>query len=83
MSSTRSGSRPERREQRHQFQYIPFGGGPRTCVGARLAMAEALTILAIWLARWRFRPVPGREVRVSGMVTLRPKGGLPLILERR
>jgi hypothetical protein len=27
--------------------------------------------------------VPGREVRVSGMVTLRPKGGLPLILERR
>jgi cytochrome P450 len=69
--------------QRHRFQYIPFGGGPRTCVGARLAMAEALTILAIWLARWRFNPVPGREVRVSGMVTLRPKGGLPLILERR
>ena len=29
------------------------------------------------------RPVPGREVRLSGMVTLRPKGGLPLILERR
>jgi cytochrome P450 len=74
---------PERKEQRHRFQYIPFGGGPRTCVGARLAMAEALTILAIWLARWRVRPVPGREVRVSGMVTLRPKGGLPLILERR
>jgi cytochrome P450 len=68
---------------RHRFQYIPFGGGPRTCVGARLAMAEALTILSIWLARWRFKPVPRREVRVSGMVTLRPKGGLPLILERR
>jgi hypothetical protein len=46
-------------------------------------MAEALTILSIWLARWRFKPVPRREVRVSGMVTLRPKGGLPLILERR
>jgi cytochrome P450 len=74
---------PECKEQRHRFQYIPFGGGPRTCVGARLAMAEALTILAIWLPRWRFKPVPDREVRVSGMVTLRPKGGLPLILERR
>jgi cytochrome P450 len=74
---------PEHKNGRHRFQYIPFGGGPRTCVGARLAMAEALTILAIWLARWRFRPVPGREVRVSGMVTLRPKSGLPLILERR
>jgi hypothetical protein len=42
-------------------------------------MAEALTILATW----RFKAVPGREVRVSGMVTLRPKGGLALILERR
>ena len=69
--------------ERHRYQYIPFGGGPRTCVGARLAMAEALTILATWLSRWRFAPMPGREVRVSGMVTLRPKGGLPLILSRR
>ena len=74
---------PERRKALHRFQYIPFGAGPRTCVGARFAMAEALTILACWLANWRFRPVPGREVRVSGMVTLRPKGGLPLALERR
>jgi cytochrome P450 len=74
---------PERRKALHRFQYIPFGAGPRTCVGARFAMAEALTILACWLANWRFRPVPGREVRVSGMVTLRPKGGLPLTLERR
>jgi cytochrome P450 len=72
-----------RRDERHRFQYIPFGGGPRTCVGARLAMAEALTILAIWLSRWRFAPAPGRHVQVSGMVTLRPKGGLPLLLERR
>ena len=74
---------PERRKALHRFQYIPFGAGPRTCVGARFAMAEALTILACWLANWRFKPVPGREVRVSGMVTLRPKGGLPLTLERR
>lgn len=74
---------PERRMAYHRFQYLPFGGGPRTCVGARLAMAEALTILAIWLSQWRFSPVPRREVRVSGMVTLRPKGVLPLILARR
>lgn len=73
----------DRRQDRHRYQYLPFGGGPRTCVGARLAMAEALTILAIWLERWRFAPVPGRKVEVSGMVTLRPKGGLPLILSER
>lgn len=73
----------DRRHDRHRYQYLPFGGGPRTCVGARLAMAEALTILAIWLERWRFAPVPERKVEVSGMVTLRPKGGLPLILSER
>ena len=74
---------PERKEDRHRFQYIPFGAGPRTCVGARFAMAEGLTILASWLAKWRFRPMPGRRVQVSGMVTLRPKGGLPLLVDRR
>jgi cytochrome P450 len=74
---------PESKDKRHRFQYIPFGAGPRTCVGARFAMAEGLTILASWLAKWRFKPMPGREVQVSGMVTLRPKGGLPLMITRR
>ncbi len=74
---------PDRRKSWHRFQYIPFGAGPRTCVGARFAMAEGLTILAAWLANWRFKPIPGRQVEVSGMVTLRPKGGLPLLLEKR
>jgi cytochrome P450 len=71
------------RGERHRFQYIPFGGGPRLCIGARFALAEALAILSRWLAQWRFQPLPGHEVRVSGMVTLRPKGGLPLRLDKR
>ena len=67
---------------RHRFQYLPFGAGPRTCVGAQFATAEALTLLAHWLSEWRFVDA-GHPAQAAGMVTLRPKGGLPLRLERR
>jgi len=75
--------RPDAKAGRHRFQYIPFGGGPRLCVGARFATIEALTVLAHWLGERRFAPTPGREVRLSGMVTLRPAGGLPLVLHKK
>ena len=67
---------------RHRFQYLPFGAGPRTCVGAQFATTEALTLLAHWLGEWRFVDL-GHPAQAAGMVTLRPKGGLPLRLERR
>lgn len=74
---------PEAKAARHRFQYLPFGGGPRLCVGMRFSTIEALAVLAHWLRGWHFAPVPGRAVQVSGMITMRPKGGLPLILSRR
>lgn len=74
---------PEARDGRHRFQYIPFGAGPRVCIGAQFATAEALLILATWLARYRFSPAPGHRVEVQADIALRPKGGLPLKVEAR
>jgi len=74
---------PEAKALQHRFQYIPFGAGPRICIGAQFATAEALLALADWLARYRFAPVPGHRVEVASDVALRPKGGLPLIVSRR
>jgi cytochrome P450 len=74
---------PEARAAQHRFQYIPFGAGPRICIGAQFASAEALLILCHWLAHWRFDPLPGREVQVASDMTIRPKGGLPLIVAPR
>ncbi|MDB5447883.1 MAG: cytochrome, partial [Phenylobacterium sp.] len=44
----------------HRFQYIPFGAGPRICIGAAFAVNEALLILADWLAGWRFPQASAR-----------------------
>lgn len=73
---------PGREAERHRFQYIPFGGGPRVCVGARFATVEALVILSHWLAARRFTLAPGHAIDPLGSVTLRPRGGIWLDLEQ-
>lgn len=72
---------PEARAMHHRFQYLPFGGGPRVCVGARFATVEALVILARWLAARRFSVPAGWKPDPHGSVTLRPRGGMILWAE--
>lgn len=64
-----------------RFQYLPFGDGPRICIGASFALQEAVIILATLLARFRFAPVPGKEPRPVMILTLRPEGGVWLMVE--
>ena len=67
---------PGRREGIRRFSYLPFGAGPRICIGMQFAMQEAVILLAHLLSSLRFTLVPGRLVRVFQCVTLQPKGGL-------
>lgn len=64
-----------------RFAYLPFGDGPRVCIGANFALQEAVIILATLLARHRFSRVPGKEPKPVMILTLRPEGGVWLKVE--
>ncbi len=66
-----------------KLAYLPFGGGPRACIGAQLALLEARLILASWLRRWRFERLPEQQVQPQPRITLRPKHGLRMRVTRR
>jgi cytochrome P450 len=74
---------PEAKEARPQFSYFPFGGGPRRCIGEGFAWMEGVLVIAALARRWRMRLVPGHPVATQPMVTLRPKHGMRMTLERR
>ena len=59
-----------------RFAYLPFGEGPRVCIGASFALQEAVIILSTLLARFRFSPVAGRAPKPVLILTLRPEGGV-------
>jgi cytochrome P450 len=63
--------------------FIPFGGGPRVCIGEGFAWMEAKLLLATIARRWEVRVDPNRPVALQPMVTLRPRGGMPAVVTRR
>jgi cytochrome P450 len=74
---------PDRVKARPRYAYMPFGGGPRVCIGASFAMIEATVILATLVRAIRFQPVARYQPRTVTRLTLRPAGGLPLRVEPR
>jgi len=72
---------PERSRTRHRYAYMPFGAGPRICLGMSFAMLEMTTILASLVRDFRFATVPGHKLVLEPVFTIRPKGGLPLLVE--
>jgi len=69
---------PARAAKRDRYLHLPFGAGPRICVGANFAMMQAQIILGTLLARFRFAPGDGPPPVPTMSMTLRPEGGVRL-----
>jgi len=73
----------QRREAVPRHAYLPFGTGPRGCIGEQFAWAEAVTVLAVLARSWTVRTAPGFQPAIQYRVTLRPAGGLPMTVHLR
>jgi cytochrome P450 len=74
---------PESSAAIDRFAYLPFGAGPRICIGASFAMQEMIIMLATIARSFRLDLMPGHKVEPVHRITLRPEGGMRMILRRR
>ena len=74
---------PERSADRPKFVYLPFGAGPRQCIGNQFALIEAQLTVATLAQVYRLRLVPGHRVEPWPLITLRPRFGMPMLIEPR
>jgi cytochrome P450 len=69
---------PERETQYSRYQFMPFGAGPRVCIGGSFAMVETITMLASFVRAARFKAPAGHVPTPISRITLLPRGGMPL-----
>ena len=74
---------PEEEAKRHRFTYFPFAAGNRKCVGETLAWMESMFAISIIASRWRLKLVPGHPIAMEPLISLKPKYGVRMTLERR
>jgi cytochrome P450 len=68
---------------RARFSYLPFGGGKRICIGAAFSLTEATILLATLAQRYKLRLAPGHRVEPQGLITLRARYGMKMLLTSR
>jgi cytochrome P450 len=71
---------PERSAGRPRFAWYPFLGGPHQCIGQEFAMMEMVLAVAMMAQAFHLRLAPGARAEPRPMVTLRPRGGMPVYL---
>ena len=74
---------PENREKIHRFQYLPFGAGPRVCIGATFALQEAVIALAVLMKRYRFDVTENTRPWPVQRLTTQPLNGIVLRVSAR
>lgn len=74
---------PENKAKLHRFQYLPFGAGPRVCIGATFALQEAIIALGVLMHSYRFHCPETTKPWPVQKLTVQPAGGLPMQVSRR
>ena len=74
---------PEFEAELPKFAYFPFGGGPRRCIGEPFAWMEGVIVLSTLMSGWKMRLVPNQKIEPEALITIRPKHGVKMILEKR
>jgi cytochrome P450 len=74
---------PDGRERRHRYAHLPFGAGPRACIGRSFALLEAKILIASVVQRFHLELDARAQLVAEPQVTLRPRGGLPALIHRR
>lgn len=74
---------PELKHNIDRYVYFPFGGGPRLCIGNNFALVEMQIILIQLYRKYKFRLQDGFKVEPEPLITLRPKYGMVMKIEKR
>jgi len=73
----------EKKQHIHKFAYIPFGAGPKICIGAHFAITQIMVVLSVWLSKFQFSLPEGSKPYPLAQITMHPREPLVLNIRQR